>query len=199
MPEVIDLTDLGDSDSDEETYSQRSVTPLDDLQNSQLQIAIATTPELRLREILAAAVLKDPEIGLALFKELVAPRGRNLFDEFSDDGIERTRPDDEQPHPQPQNLVTRWQVCLNCNDDYDASTPRVMGECVYHPGDLEVNEEEFVDHDERCHGPMDTKANRRDFPENFTWNCCQNNGRADGCEEDRHQPGGSKKKRARYA
>ena len=36
----------------------------------------------------------------------------------------------------------------------------------------EADTDAFVDWDERCHGPMDTKANRRQFPENFVWSCC---------------------------
>lgn len=53
-------------------------------------------------------------------------------------------------------------------------------------GELEVNEEEFADHDENCHGPMDTPENRRDFPEGFTWTCCEADGASLGCEVSQH-------------
>lgn len=38
-----------------------------------------------------------------------------------------------------------------------------------HPGEIEVIDDEWPDHDERCHGPIDTKANRRDYPHGFEW------------------------------
>ncbi|EEB87969.1 hypothetical protein MPER_14459, partial [Moniliophthora perniciosa FA553] len=30
--------------------------------------------------------------------------------------------------------------------------------------------------DEDCHGPMDTEENRKEFPENFKWSCCNEDG-----------------------
>lgn len=53
---------------------------------------------------------------------------------------------------------------------------------------MEVNIDFFADHDENCHGPMDTEENRRDFPEGFYWNCCETDGAADGCEKGQHVP-----------
>jgi hypothetical protein len=64
-------------------------------------------------------------------------------------------------------------------------------------GDLEVNYEAFEDWDEDCHGPMDSKANRRDYPENFIWNCCDKDGLAEGCEQGEHVPATRKNKKAR--
>lgn len=73
--------------------------------------------------------------------------------------------------------------------------------CIHlSPGDLEVNEEAFVDWDEDCHGPMDTSENRRQWPENFTWSCCEEDGTAEGCEVGEHEPeqAQDRRKRARY-
>jgi hypothetical protein len=53
-----------------------------------------------------------------------------------------------------------------------------------HTGELEIVEEEWPDHDERCHGPIDTKANRRDFPDGFEWSCCGGNAAAPSCDGD---------------
>eukprot|EP01084_Bolivina_argentea_P023850 44544_1 len=52
----------------------------------------------------------------------------------------------------------------------------------YHPGDLEVDWYAWPDHDEECHGRIDTNANRREYPENFKWNCCDEQGNESGCE-----------------
>lgn len=67
-------------------------------------------------------------------------------------------------------------------------------------GELEVNEEEFADWDERCHGPMDTEENQLEYPENFTWTCCEGIGGSEGCEIARHEPElqQDRRKRARY-
>lgn len=54
-------------------------------------------------------------------------------------------------------------------------------------GRLEVAYEMWEDWDEDCHGPMDTKSNRREYPENFKWSCCKENGNSGGCREDEHQ------------
>jgi hypothetical protein len=50
-----------------------------------------------------------------------------------------------------------------------------------HDGEAECDHEAFVDHDERCHGPMDCKANRRAVPENFIWSCCGGDLSSRGC------------------
>lgn len=56
-------------------------------------------------------------------------------------------------------------------------------------GELEVNYEAFVDHDEGCHGPMDSADNRRAYPENFDWSCCDATGDAIGCVRGMHEAG----------
>lgn len=55
-------------------------------------------------------------------------------------------------------------------------------------GELELNEDEWPDWDEDVHGPMDTEENRRQFPENFTWSCCDRDGTQPGCTEGEHEP-----------
>ena len=59
---------------------------------------------------------------------------------------------------------------------------------LHFSGELEILEENFVDWDEACHGPMDTPANRRTYPENFQWTCCDKNGLSSGCVRGEHRP-----------
>ena len=56
---------------------------------------------------------------------------------------------------------------------------------MHHPGELEVDWESDVwaDHDEDCHGEIDTETNQRDVPEGSVWSCCGEAGNAEGCEE----------------
>lgn len=74
------------------------------------------------------------------------------------------------------------QVCFRASI---VSAPQLLRNPA---GELDVNEEEFPDHDEACHGPMDTPENRRDHPQGFTWSCCDENGRHPGCEVGQHVP-----------
>mmetsp|Transcript_25238 Transcript_25238/g.49153 ORF Transcript_25238/g.49153 Transcript_25238/m.49153 type:complete len:198 (-) Transcript_25238:664-1257(-) len=52
---------------------------------------------------------------------------------------------------------------------------------MHHPGVLEVNYDNWPDHDERCHGVIDSNALRREYPENYVWSCCNSDGDTEGC------------------
>lgn len=75
----------------------------------------------------------------------------------------------------------------------------------------------WADHDERCHGPIDTPENVAAFPEGFIWDCCDTRAndmyyhegnkpededfdedkaelQGDGCELDRHKESSSNKR-----
>ncbi|KAJ3491759.1 hypothetical protein NLI96_g444 [Meripilus lineatus] len=193
--QVIDLTNDSESVSDHShtQASEGNAEPLDDAAQTHLQAAIALTPEERLREVLSELVVDDPTVGRALFKVLVTVRGpeppgivaRNESNQIT----LRIKPS------QPPMLVPTWATCANCNETYNTGTARVEGECRYHSGELEADEDAFEDHDEYCHGPIDTESNRKDFPEKFFWNCCDNDGTSPGCEEDIHKPSVPRKKR----
>ncbi|KAF8071642.1 hypothetical protein FPV67DRAFT_1577635, partial [Lyophyllum atratum] len=188
-PEVIDLTGLSDSsdeeededESGEEEGSESSSSsqgedsdvevPVDGTSRARLHEAIATVGEERLRRILAHLVDSYPAVEDALTRELVTLKRKT------------------------QDVVSRWDMCSNCDEEFDTGTRREEEECTFHPGELEVNEEEFVDWDEDCHGPMDTLDNRRSFPQNFTWTCCEGNGISDGCVRGIHRPLPTKKRR----
>lgn len=57
-------------------------------------------------------------------------------------------------------------------------------------GYLEVYEEDdfWADHDEDCHGEIDTDQMREDFPEGFQWDCCGRLGDRSGCKRGPHRP-----------
>jgi len=108
----------------------------------------------------------------------------------------------QQHRPVPKNVpvqepVPQWEVCVNCDDEYDAIEERANGECAYHTGRLKAVEKRFVDHYEEADGPIDTPSNRREFPENFSWTCCHEDGRDKGCRVGRHEPGGMRRRRQR--
>ncbi|KAI0913978.1 hypothetical protein F4823DRAFT_575134 [Ustulina deusta] len=55
-------------------------------------------------------------------------------------------------------------------------------------GELNVDYDSEVwdDHDEDCHGMIDTVENRVEFPEGFIWDCCGKLGYRGGCKRGRH-------------
>ncbi|KAJ7895067.1 hypothetical protein B0H13DRAFT_828179 [Mycena leptocephala] len=95
--------------------------------------------------------------------------------------------------PTTRVVVPRWETCANCGETYDVNEGE--DECTFHPGDLEVNEAKFLDWDEDCHGPMDSEHNREEFPENFSWTCCNGDGMTEGCANGKHSVAVPKKRR----
>ena len=126
--EVIDLTELTDSsDSGSENgrgmgmngeeggsedgsdASEIEIT-LNEETRSQLQSAISTISETRLRQLLKNLVETDKEVEAALTRELITlKRGT-------------------------QKIVPRWEACGNCDKEFDTNTIREDTECNFHPG-----------------------------------------------------------------
>ena len=126
--EVIDLTGLTDS-SDSSSEDGREVgmngeeggsedgsdaseieITLNEETRSQLQSAISTVSETRLRQLLKILVETDITVEAALTRELVTlKRGT-------------------------QKIVPRWETCGNCDEEFDTNTIREDTECDFHPG-----------------------------------------------------------------
>ncbi|KAF8150912.1 hypothetical protein B0H34DRAFT_665569 [Crassisporium funariophilum] len=178
--EVIDLTGLSDSsesgsedgrEDDEEDGSEHGSDgseieiTLNEETRSQLQTAIATVSETRLRQLLKILVETDISIEAALTRELVTlKRGT-------------------------QNVVPRWDCCGNCEEEFDTNTIREDMECVFHPGELKVDKENNGDED--TDGQMDSSNN----PQNFRWSCCAGTRVASGCVRGEHRPVVSRKRK----
>lgn len=207
--EVIDLTELTDSSDDEEdldanqdetqsssedegSSSEGSEVAVNATSRAALHQAIASISESRLRQVIANLVDSVPAVERAMIRELVS------FD------------------PRSRAVTPRWETCGNCGEKYDPEVSREPNECKFHPGivffipsfisktycscftgEIEVDEASFVDWDEDCHGPMDTLANRRSYPENFVWTCCEENTESEGCVIQEHMPAVPRKKQRR--
>ena len=127
--EVIDLTGLTDSS---ESDGERDIDEEEELEGSgsddgsegseieitlnaetraQLQTAIATVSETRLRHLLRRLVEAEVHVEALLTRELITlQRGT-------------------------QAVVPRWDACLNCDQEFDINTIREETECVFHPGE----------------------------------------------------------------
>lgn len=56
----------------------------------------------------------------------------------------------------------------------------------------------WADHDENCHGTIDTAEMREVYPGGFLWTCCDEDGTEDGCRRGRHQADPSKSMKGSY-
>lgn len=50
------------------------------------------------------------------------------------------------------------------------------------------DEDFFADHDEDCHGIIDTDEMREEYPDGFIYECCDRNGEEEPCIKDWHEP-----------
>ncbi|KAH9902833.1 hypothetical protein C8Q73DRAFT_785467 [Cubamyces lactineus] len=172
---------------------------LDDASRTQLHVAIATTSEERVREAFAALVDSLPAVTERVFQMLVATRpvapGEREQEGLGESGAAGSS---RQQARERVVMVPRWLVCANCREEYDAGTERQPDECNYHSGELEANYDAFVDWDEDVHGEIDTRENRRSYPENFNWTCCDRDGTQPGCVSAEHEPGERRKRARKY-
>lgn len=198
-PSDVEVIDLTLSESSEEEDGDESISE-EGSENSEeenlinaetralLRNAISTVAEAHLRQVLDNLIVTNPAVEVALTKEFVTV----------------TR--------EPDIVAPRWEACVHCDYDFDIHSQRQQDECRFHPGrclgvpsfmfsrmpflgELEVNYEKFVDWDEDVHGPMDTPNNRRQYPENFTWTCCELDGQGIGCVQGEHKIAVQRKRR----
>ncbi|GKT98447.1 hypothetical protein FLAG1_03944 [Fusarium langsethiae] len=78
-------------------------------------------------------------------------------------------------------------ICVQCDEAFFNNDNTVT--CCYHWGELEVDYDAHVwaDHDERCHGTIDSEEMRKENPEGFTWTCCDKPGDKTGCKLGKHE------------
>ncbi|KZO97345.1 hypothetical protein CALVIDRAFT_536362 [Calocera viscosa TUFC12733] len=139
----------------------------------QLRRAIKTVSEERLREIVTELASKEPIVEKELMKTLVVSGNKRKI------GIGAT------------DLLSRWETCANCAKEFDVGEERKGKECHYHSGNLEPDYNAFGDDDE----DPNTEWYRKEYPENFNWSCCGEDGTTEGCVASTHEAGGMQKKR----
>lgn len=62
---------------------------------------------------------------------------------------------------------------------------------MFTTGELEFDCESdaWIDWDEDCQGPMDTREHEIEYPHGFMWTCCEKSGDEEGCNVGRHKTG----------
>ncbi|KAI9773735.1 MAG: hypothetical protein M1835_006115 [Candelina submexicana] len=90
-----------------------------------------------------------------------------------------------------------YAECSTCGEEFDMNNNNKRA-CVYHLEESQpnYNSDWWADHDEDCHGDVDSAEMREQCPEGFTYPCCGQVGTDEGCIKKLHveKPG----KRVRY-
>ncbi|KAH8425137.1 uncharacterized protein LDX57_002886 [Aspergillus melleus] len=175
--------------------------PMDDLNH-----AIDSTSSDMLRSILVAVCKTDPSVRQTLADLLLVsvhqvpnvPSGIPASDYGSADEEEKQPAKSEKPGDQQQTTgskrsLPRYATCASCGKEFDV-TENTKNSCTYHPDGGYPNPDFFFDHDEDCHGPMDSDENRKEFPEAFIYECCKESG-IDPCTTGWHREAQPKRTR----
>ncbi|WZH40510.1 uncharacterized protein QYS62_001443 [Fusarium acuminatum] len=93
-------------------------------------------------------------------------------------------------------------VCVQCDEAFTEES-NTETSCWYHPetdaavGDLDVDDsgDFWADHDEDCHGEIDTWEMREEMPDGFVWSCCRKLGGRKGCTKGKHEADTGRSKR----
>ncbi|KAF2420283.1 hypothetical protein EJ08DRAFT_738636 [Tothia fuscella] len=88
----------------------------------------------------------------------------------------------------------RYAACAQCHKQFDTELNMAPGQekaCITHPGELEVDIDHFPDDDDvrelgAAAFEMKTDWRIADFPEAFTWNCCDGIADSAPCVQGRH-------------
>ncbi|KJZ77596.1 hypothetical protein HIM_02773 [Hirsutella minnesotensis 3608] len=112
--------------------------------------------------------------------------------------VEYARQLEEAAHFEPKSKSS-LAVCVRCDEVFNTND-RDDEACEYHDGHLEVDDESdfWADHDEMCHGTIDTEEMRKEYPEGFIWTCCGEDGTSDGCLRAMHEADPGKASKGRY-
>ncbi|KAF5534940.1 hypothetical protein FPHYL_13321 [Fusarium phyllophilum] len=88
-------------------------------------------------------------------------------------------------------------ICVQCDEAFYTNDNNDKDACCYHWGELEVDYDADVwaDHDENCHGTIDTDSMREENPDGFVWTCCDKPGDKAGCTFGRHEADPNKSRR----
>ncbi|KAJ7209775.1 hypothetical protein GGX14DRAFT_296517, partial [Mycena pura] len=92
--------------------------------------------------------------------------------------------------------VARFETCRHCRQEFD-TTKNKHDSCGWHYGpstrNLVIDEAFWVEQ----YGPIDTKENRKEYPQSFFWDCCGLQLNSDGCLKTMHAPVTILKKKGR--
>ena len=81
-------------------------------------------------------------------------------------------------------------LCARRNPPFPPSIPSHLFAHRLTPSpvaEMEVEDDMWEDHDEDIHGIIDSEELRKEYPENYTWSCCEKDGTNPGCRSHPHK------------
>ncbi|THW03032.1 hypothetical protein D6D24_10743 [Aureobasidium pullulans] len=131
------------------------------------------------------------------FQNVSAERLRSLLDTICDVSDETRAIFEQELLTQEQSATLRktkpgqprYLKCENCEKEFDV-TENIKDSCNYHEGELETNDDFWVDDDQYDHDPsypLESEYHRKTFPEGFIWDCCDEQLDAPGCIVQKHE------------
>ncbi|KAI0187708.1 hypothetical protein EV127DRAFT_483141 [Xylaria flabelliformis] len=89
--------------------------------------------------------------------------------------------------PNKKRAASDIRICEECKEAFSVDD-NPSDACQYHPGSLEMDDESSVWDDwEDCRsGDRFSKETEEEYPEGFTWDCCNQRGDSPGCTRDSH-------------
>ncbi|KAJ7471200.1 hypothetical protein B0H11DRAFT_1374731 [Mycena galericulata] len=83
----------------------------------------------------------------------------------------------------------KFDTCRHCKKGFDITkNKKDSSGCAWHYGNLTVDENVWVEYSEIDQGPIDSKENRKLWPQGFFWDCCGLQLHAAGCLKTEHAP-----------
>ncbi|KAI5921847.1 hypothetical protein F4810DRAFT_676138 [Camillea tinctor] len=78
------------------------------------------------------------------------------------------------------------KICIKCEDSFyeEDNGPKA---CLFHDGDLEMDDTRWTWNDWPYCEVMDTPENREEYPNSYLWSCCEKRGTERGCTSGRHE------------
>ncbi|KAI0437612.1 hypothetical protein F4803DRAFT_141738 [Xylaria telfairii] len=161
---------------------------------------LAAAPEDIVRAVLIALCqnAKQEQKALAHFKKLQQLRSEQLRHDdntatsstatpHGSNGISNGAGGISGGDPTKRRAASEIRICDQCQQAFseDDNPPDA---CSYHPGSLDIIDDASTwdDWDDACFGDQDTEQNREEYPQGFTWDCCNERGDSPGCTRESH-------------
>ncbi|MCJ1243335.1 hypothetical protein MMC30_000532 [Trapelia coarctata] len=144
---------------------------------------VDVSPEARLRSVLKRVMDKHPIATEWIGAELLVAEDRVKPWKEGDDDLGNS--DGEIPESSEEEDEEEESDSDSSEDVGYEDSPGPVSR--YSDLEIDYESDTWVDWDEDCHGSMDTKKHRSEYPDGFRWTCCNRSGDEDGCQKGRHK------------
>ncbi|KAL8736233.1 MAG: hypothetical protein Q9166_000388 [cf. Caloplaca sp. 2 TL-2023] len=188
MPKgVIDLTILSSPPKEAQPSTQFDLS---------LQVAIDTAEPHRLRQALMQICTGSKDATQLAQDILLVPVNRKKpaaedKDGDKDDEDDEDDTDESESESSSDEQAAAAELAVNKLHGLKRMRPRIIRETAPITLDAEETEPDYdgdawADHDENCHGTIDSEEMRQVYPEKFIYTCCDGDGTSEGCKTSRH-------------